>query len=262
MPLFIWAQATSHAFKLAFTMVSMAEVFDKTWFVALVMAMRFPTMHFTVFWGCFAALLVHVVLAAVFGYSISRFLSVSQLDFLAAGVYGVFTVMYGYDWYKSEAGSDVIAAGKEEIEEEISQEVEGAQYGTVAPKKPTQMEASLAQVSRVFWQCFMVVLIAEFGDRTQIAMIGVHASQPLLPVMWGSAAAFGMLTLSAVAVSSFLDGRKLSQSFVKAAIALSFAAFTLVAVHDGMKARGHEMQSLPHLFSLQFQVIGNDNQTM
>jgi len=237
MPLSIWAPATSHAFNLAFTMVSMAEVFDKTWFVALVMAMRFPTMHFTVFWGCFAALLVHVVLAAVFGYSISRFLSVSQLDFLAAGVYGVFAVMYGYDWYKSEAGSDVIAAGKEEIEEEMAQEHGGAEYGTVASKTPTPTSTSFAQKSRVFGQCFMVVLIAEFGDRTQIAMIGVHASQPLLPVMWGSAAAFGMLTASAVAVSSFLEGSTLSESFVKAAIALSFTVFTLVAVHDGMKAR-------------------------
>jgi len=239
MPLSIWAPATSHAFQLAFTMVSMAEVFDKTWFVALVMSMRFPTMHFTVFWGCFAALLVHVVLAAGFGYSISRFLSVSQLDFLAAGVYAVFTVLYGYDWYKSEADSDVIAAGKEEIEEEFAQEEGkegGTQYGTVTSKKPTP-STNFAQKSRVFWQCFMVVLIAEFGDRTQIAMIGVHASQPLLPVMWGSAAAFGMLTASAVAVSSFLDGRTLSESFVKAAIALSFAIFTLVAVHDGMKAR-------------------------
>jgi len=237
MPLSIWAPATSHAFNLAFTMVSMAEVFDKTWFVALVMAMRFPTMQFTVFWGCLAALLVHVVLAAVFGYSISRFLSPSQLDFLAAGVYFVFTVMYGYDWYKSEANSDVLAAGMEEIDEEMVQEDEETKYGTVTSKQPTQAGTSFAQKSRVFWQCFMVVLIAEFGDRTQIAMIGVHASQPLLPVMCGSAAAFGMLTASAVAVSSFLNGRTLSESFVKAAIALSFAAFTLVAIHDGMKAR-------------------------
>jgi len=49
----------------------------------------------------------------------------------------------------------------------------------------------------VFGKAFMGVFIAEWGDRTQIAMIGQHASQPLIPVCIGSLIAFFLLTVSA-----------------------------------------------------------------
>ncbi len=42
------------------------------------------------------------------------------------------------------------------------------------------------------------------GDRTQIAMVGQHAFQPLLPVIAGSAIAFFLVTLSAVFMGDLL----------------------------------------------------------
>merc|ERR1719324_1181429 len=107
------ASANADAFFLSLGMVSMAEMFDKTWFVALVMAMRYEKN--TVFWGCFAALAVHVLIAAAFGYSISRLMAPSTLQFFAASVYGIFAILYAYDWYTSDSDTDLIAAGKEEV---------------------------------------------------------------------------------------------------------------------------------------------------
>lgn len=247
------AQAASingDAFLLSLGMVGMAEMFDKTWFVALVMAMRHE--KHTVFWGCFAGLAVHVLIAAAFGYSISRMMAPSTLQFMAASLYGVFTVLYAYDWYTTESNTDLMAAGKEEINEEFEEEAAVApEYGAVQKKDASKISKGIAgmswlQIRRVWMQCFMAVFIAEWGDRTQIAMIGIHASKPLVPVMLGSLLAFFLLTLSAVIVGVFLGDRTLSESSVKAVCAVSFAVFTVIAIHDGMQLRGHHMPTPLH----------------
>merc|ERR1719330_1578221 len=63
----------------------------------------------------------------------------------------------------------------------------------------------------VLGKSFMGVFIAEWGDRTQIAMIGQHASQPLVPVFLGSVLAFFFLTLSAVGAATLLSGQKIRE---------------------------------------------------
>jgi len=235
------------AFLLSLSMVSMAEVFDKTWFVALVMAMRHDKV--TVFWGCFAGLFVHVFIAAGLGWSVAQFLSPRITNGLAAVLYGSFALLYCYDWYTTEDGSDVIAAGKEEVESAINNdgppadraEVEAA-YGTLKTKHAPATAVSKPDFRRIFFQCFLAVFVAEWGDRTQIAMIGIHASQPLVPVMMGSTVAFGMLTFSAVLAGTFIGDRTLSESTVKAVCAVSFLFFTAVAIHDTLAAP-HKMAS-------------------
>jgi len=107
-------------------------------------------------------------------------------------------------------------------------------YGTALSKTASQESVHKSQNGwlRVFWQCFIMVFIAEWGDRTQIAMIGIHATLPLIPVMLGSTVAFGLLTLSAVIVGHFLRERTLSESTVKGVCALSFLTFALFGIHD------------------------------
>jgi len=234
--------ANKNAFLLSFGMVSLAEMFDKTWFVALVMAMRYE--KHTVFWGCFAGLFVHVFIAAGLGWSVAQFVSPQMTNFLAAAIYGIFAILYAYDWYTSDEGADLIAAGKEEVTSCIPdgvRDTEAASYGTVKDKKPMFGNVIKADLKRVLLQCFLAVFLAEWGDRTQIAMVGIHASQPLVPVMLGSTLAFGLLTLSAVILGSFFSNRSLSESMVKAICSVSFAFFTVLAIHDGVIAHGQQL---------------------
>merc|ERR1740129_1501833 len=83
---------------------------------------------------------------------------------------------------------------------------------------------------------FVGVFIAEWGDRTQIAMIGQHASQPLVPVFAGSAVAFFLLTLSAVGLASVASRMKLSERLVHGLGAASFAIFSVLALKDSIAA--------------------------
>jgi len=243
-------QDSSHAFLVSLTMVSMAEIFDKTWFVAFVMGMRYDKC--IVFWSCFLGLVVHVFIAAAFGIAFMHVLSARTLNLLAAGLYTVFAILYGYDWYTSDPDSDMIVAGKDEVAAEAFADPENSAddgtYGTcLSPKAGNRVPPiqKAQEMATIFWQCFVMVFIAEWGDRTQIAMIGIHATLPLIPVMIGSTVAFGLLTLSAVLVGSFLGDKTLSESTVKGVCALSFLVFALIAIRDSMLAE--EVTVMPPL---------------
>merc|ERR1719387_207485 len=86
----------------------------------------------------------------------------------------------------------MISAGKEEASDAIPSSEIG--YGTAGAQGKAKAEVQQLAWTRIFSQCFVAMFLAEWGDRTQIAMIGQHASQPLIPVCLGSLAAFFLLT--------------------------------------------------------------------
>jgi len=218
-------------------MVGVAELFDKTWFMGLILAIRYSPA--SVFVGSFAALFLHTILAAAFGYAFARLLQPHVLDFLAASLFFVFAVMYTRDAYQADADSDMIASGREEAAEDMGEE-EGSVH-EVAPTYGAAKEQLKGARSRqshagVILKSFVAVFIAEWGDRTQIAMIGQHASQPLVPVFLGSCLAFFLLTGSAVGAAAMLSGQKISERFVFSVVAFCFYAFAACALWDASVA--------------------------
>jgi len=212
-------------------LVGVAELFDKTWFMGLLLALRYRAS--TVFAGSVLALLLHTVLAAALGYAFARFFSPFWLNILAAAFFACFAVLYAKDCYMDDPQGDAVEEGRREAEEDVD-----LGDGTDGEASTTQ-KASLtgkAEPSEcmVFSKSFMVVFIAEWGDRTQIAMIGQHASQPLIPVFLGSAVAFVLLTFSAVAAATLLAGRRISSRLIHGTSAACFLVFALLAVHDAL----------------------------
>jgi putative Ca2+/H+ antiporter (TMEM165/GDT1 family) len=214
----------------SFCLVGSAELFDKTWFVALLMALKHP--KGTVFTSCYLALVVHTIIAAIFGYGISKTMPIRTLHFSAAALYTVFACMYFRDWHHADPHSDIIAAGKEEAGEAIADYTEEQIYGSM--EKGGSRKMGTSKWTQVFSQCFTAMFIAEWGDRTQIAMVGQHASQPLIPVCLGSLMAFFLLTFTAVLAGMLLAGRSLSEKTVHLFSAISFLVFAALAVRDGL----------------------------
>jgi putative Ca2+/H+ antiporter (TMEM165/GDT1 family) len=268
--------------------VGIAELFDKTWFVALLMAVKYDKN--LVFWSCFSALGVHTLIAVVIGATINKLLPISVLHFGATLLYTFFAFLYLKDWYYADPDSDIIEAGKAEAGEDLGEpeeqdgKVQHVELGEVvgaseniessveeldgltkavddvaeSPKSATGTlgttngvavaangKKNVAERRRKNWQavacqCFMAMFIAEWGDRTQIAMIGQHASQPLIPVCVGSLLAFFLLTVSAVMVGMCLDGMRLSEKKVHLVSSLSFFVFAGMAVMDGIASLGEK----------------------
>merc|ERR1719420_1953696 len=112
----------------AFALVGIAEIFDKTWFVALLMALKYDKV--VVFWGCFLALVGHVALAGIFGAVAANLIPVRYLHFGAAALYAFFAVLFYKDYQEADPDSDIIAAGKEEAEEDCEGAKESIESNT------------------------------------------------------------------------------------------------------------------------------------
>mmetsp|Transcript_124787 Transcript_124787/g.399859 ORF Transcript_124787/g.399859 Transcript_124787/m.399859 type:complete len:152 (-) Transcript_124787:77-532(-) len=141
--------------------------------------------------------------------------------------------MYTKDWYEADPDSDIIEAGKEDCGDIDVAGIPRYSGEVSAGKKATDSVLGGANWS-VFVKSFIAVFIAEWGDRTQIAMIGQHASQPLIPVFLGSTLAFFLLTLSAVGAATLLNGQKLKEKTVFGFSACCFAVFGLLALRDAV----------------------------
>lgn len=200
----------------SFCVVGVAEIFDKTWFVALICALNYgKKISFT---GGFLALALHVFLAAALGVAIAQLFSIRSLCFSTAIVFAILSAAYFWEYLIAEATDDVIQERSSEAKEAMKGESNDASW--------------LESLGRVF----LAVFVAEWGDRTQVAMITLHSSAPWLPVCLGSLVAFLVLTFSAVAAASLVQHAKLSERFILAVSAGSFFVFAILAFHDGLAA--------------------------
>lgn len=221
--------STRKAFGQSFVVVGIAELFDKTWFVAVLCSLSCGAR--LAFAGSFTALALHSIIAALLGMFISRFFELSLLHFMTASVFFVLAALYGWEWQQADPSEDAIEGRSEEAREAIPL------------SKDDKCEVATVWRRNLF-RCFVAVFIAEWGDRTQIAMISLHASLPVIPVCLGSMMAFFVLSMSAVAVASLLQGRTISERTVLGVSAISFFVFAALALLDGMHARASEQAKL------------------
>jgi len=232
---------TWDAFGNAFCVVSVAELFDKTWFITLLMALKYGRR--LAFAGSAVALAIHTVISAFLGIALTKLTMPSTLDFATAALFAVLALMYAKDCYYADEDSDMIAAGREEAEEAqtVDEEsnlakVDAVHYGVVKSlARGEHVKQRFKDTWDKFMQVMLAVFIAEWGDRTQIAMVGLHSSLPIIPVFFGSLLAFTMLSLSAVVVAATVEEYKITERMVFGLVSISFVVFAMLSLNDGMK---------------------------
>lgn len=234
-----YAQEMMHSVMFqTFVLVGAAELFDKTFFITMLLAMKHKKFSSVVFVSCFLALVAHVALAAVLGYGMSRLISTRTLEFAAAALYFLFAMMYAKDWW--EASDDSLGA-LEEAQETLDAEDE---FKPLKENMKGNNKKAWAEAMRIFSLGFTSTFIAEFGDRTQFAMIGQHASQPIIPVCIGSTIAFFFLCAVAVASGAFLSNMAVSERTVAMIGGLSFLLFAIVSLYDAMHGTEHSPRDI------------------
>jgi len=211
-------------------LVGAAELFDKTFFITMLLAMKHKDYMGVVFIGCFAALVAHVGLAAALGYGMSKLVSTRTLEFAAAALYFMFALMYANDW--RQASDDSLGAFEEAQEAVEAQAEMKPLKGKIAGKR-------WSEAVRILTLGFTSTFIAEFGDRTQFAMIGQHASQPIVPVCIGSTIAFFLICGVAVVCGAFLSNMAVSERSVAMIGGMSFMLFAIVSLYDATHGTSH-----------------------
>lgn len=140
-----------------FALIALAEIGDKSQLVCMTLAVRHR--HWPVILGATAAFLILNALAVLFGAGIATWVP----ERVTAGVVAVLFGAFG------------IHALLNQDDGEMEDVVERSGHS-------------------IFFTALLLILVAEFGDKTQLAVAGLASSLPPLPVYLGATTALVMIS--------------------------------------------------------------------
>jgi Ca2+/H+ antiporter, TMEM165/GDT1 family len=178
------------AFGSSFSAITLAELGDKTFFMAMILAMRHSRRW--VFLGSFAALTAVTLLSLGVGYGLRELLPATLLPWLA----GLLFLSFGAKLLLEASRLSANAAADERMEAE--QAVLAADS-----RQPSQ------RAWPVLAEAFGLVFVAELGDRTQFATIFLATAPgfPFAALLFGTLAGHGLVTALAVGAGRWAGER-------------------------------------------------------
>ena len=206
------------AFGSSLTAITLAELGDKTFFMALILAVRHSAR--LVFVGAFAALAAVTLLSLGVGYGLRELLPQNLVPWIAAVLFLGFGLKLLVDAQALDAG-----AAKEEADE--------AEEAVNAAEQTQKQSGPWA----VIWEAFVLVFIAELGDRTQFTTIFM-ATAPAQVFSFGGLLAgtllgHALVTWLAVGAGKWI-GQWVNERLLYRLSGGLFLVFGLAALHQAL----------------------------
>lgn len=204
------------AFGSSFTAITLAELGDKTFFMALILAVRHRPRW--VFVGAFAALACVTVISLVLGFGLRELFPKALVPWLAAGLFLGFGLKLLLD--AQGMGADQASGEAEEAEAVVN---------------AAESRHPVAQGWAVIQEAFVLVFIAEMGDRTQITTIVLAAAPAFsfLALLAGALIGHGLVTGVAVGAGRWA-GAYLQERLLYRLSGGLFLLFGLAALHQAL----------------------------
>ena len=198
------------------TMILISEIGDKTFFIAAIMAMRHS--RATVFAGAIGALGVMTALSAALGWAAPALISKTYTHYLAVALFFFFGLRSLYESLLAWEGGGM----REELAE-TEKELADAKGSSSSRTKAKRALLS----SSVLAETFVITFLAEWGDRSQIATIGLAASEDPFGVTLGGVLGHAVCTGAAV-----IGGKHMATRVSERAVAVTGGAlFVLFGAH-------------------------------
>jgi putative Ca2+/H+ antiporter (TMEM165/GDT1 family) len=178
------------AFGASLTAITLAELGDKTFFMALILAARHRGRD--VFIGAFAALTAVTLISLGLGYGLRELLPATVVPWLAAALF----LGFGFKLLVDAQGMRADEADEEE--QEAEQAINEA-----------ESRRRISTTWAVIWESFVLVFIAELGDRTQFTTIFL-ATAPAFTfagLLAGTLIGHALVTWLAVGAGKWIGGR-------------------------------------------------------
>ena len=202
------------AFTAALLLITISELGDKTFFIAVILAMRHSRR--LVFIGATAALAAMTVLSVLVGQAVSL-LPPNYIHFAEIALFFCFGFKLLYDAKKMSVKGDC---------EEAQEAAEAVDRSRSFKWLPAGSKLG------VVLKTFVLTFIAEWGDRTQIATIALAASNNAFGVTLGAIVGHAICAAIAVIGGRIIAGR-ISERAIATLGGCLFLIFGTVAYLEG-----------------------------
>lgn len=184
------------AFTASLLLITISELGDKTFFIAVILSMRYD--HRTVFSSVLSALALMTVLSVLLGQAVSL-LPKTYTHYGAIALFLIFGVKLIIDAIRMSPNSteEVVKEAQETVEEQ-KQQIAIPLFGKMLARYP--------QIG-IWIQAFVMTFLAEWGDRTQISTIALAAANDPVFVTLGAILGHGICTVIAVIGGRMVAGR-------------------------------------------------------
>ena len=210
-------------FTASLLLITISELGDKTFFIAMVLAMRHRRRW--VLAGVVSALAAMTILSVLMGQAVS-FLPKAYLHYAEIALFFGFGIKLLYDASRMKAPTKVANT------DQLCTTSEAEEEAAVAVAKA---ESRLQQATpiTICMEAFMLTFLAEWGDRTQIATIALAASNHPFGVTLGAILGHTICALIAVIGGCLIAGR-ISERVVVALGGVLFLIFGTIAWWEGV----------------------------
>ncbi|GMT22284.1 hypothetical protein PFISCL1PPCAC_13581 [Pristionchus fissidentatus] len=217
-----------NGFLSSLSVILVSELGDKTWFIAVVMAMRHSRL--VVYGGAMMALALMTILSVSIGW-LTQLIPRVYTYYASTALMFIFGLKMLYDGYKMSPNE-----GQEEfdeVEKEVNEreQTESDKLLTVAG----QMDApppppAWKSVLKIFVETFVLTFLAEWGDRSQMTTVLLAAREDVFGVALGGivghAACTGVAVLGGKLVADHISVRMVT--LFGGVVFLLFAAAALI----------------------------------
>jgi Ca2+/H+ antiporter, TMEM165/GDT1 family len=196
------------AFTAGLLLITISELGDKTFFIAVVLAMRHA--RWLVFTGVVAALAAMTVISVVMGQAVGLLPKI-WIDHAEIALFLGFGFKLLYDASRMSA-----KPGVDECQVAVD---------LVDKATPTTRKSQMG----ILTEAFALTFVAEWGDRTQIATIALAAANHPIGVTLGAIVGHAICAAIAVVGGCLMAGR-ISERTITALGGALFLIFALVAI--------------------------------
>ncbi|KAL8258141.1 hypothetical protein R6Q59_030182 [Mikania micrantha] len=201
-------------FSKSLAMTVLSEIGDKTFFAAAILAMRHPRRY--VLAGCLSSLIVMTILSAAVGWAAPNLISRTLTKHIATVLFLGFGLWSLWDAFH-EGESEELAEVEAELDADLKASSETARANGKDDDAKKKNRPLLSQfLSPIFLKAFSITFFGEWGDKSQIATIGLAAAENPLGVVLG-----GILGQALCQTAAVFGGKSLATQISEKFIALS-----------------------------------------
>ncbi|CAL9095534.1 unnamed protein product [Musa textilis] len=210
-------------FTKSLAMTVLSEIGDKTFFAAAILAMRHPRK--LVLAGCLAALIVMTILSASLGWVAPNLISRKWSHHVTTVLFFGFGLWSLWEGFKEESESEELAEVEAKLNADWKAET-GSNKGNTKGSddlKKRQRPFLTHFFSPIFLKAFSITFFGEWGDKSQIATIGLASDENPVGVVLGGIVGQALCTTAAV-----IGGKSLASQISEKMVALSSGILFLV----------------------------------